>query len=105
MDSDSCYIPDALEHQATDHANGEPPSVIVYAQSELWQNHHAEEDGEKDVAVITWSVEKMRLCQATGLERAILSGNRKIATDVWVDGHRERGRKAVELRLQRKYGI
>lgn len=88
MDGDSCYISDALKHQATDHANGEPPCAIVYAQPELRQNHHAEEDGEEEIAAVTGPIKKVRLCQTTCLEAAVLCGNRDIAASVWIDSHR-----------------
>lgn len=49
-------VPQDLQDQPADHADHESPCAVVYAETDVRQEHRREEDGKEEVGAIAWSV-------------------------------------------------
>lgn len=85
---DSRNVADALQHQATDHADHEAPCPVEDAETQLREDEECEQDGEEEVTAIRRQVEEVGLGQAACFQCAVLlESNVPVAVGVRVDGH------------------
>lgn len=86
VQKDTCYVADDFEHEAHQHANTKPPCLSPDTEPKLRDDQDTKEDRKEEVATKMWTVEKVGLRQAAGIERAsLLDGG--IAVGEWVNPH------------------